>query len=150
MMAGAKPSEGNFLFHAVGRIFERDLKIVAQVGAAAGTAARAATVAEEILEATAAATLAKHLAENIEGIVETAAAASGTAGTGAALLKCGMTIPIIGGAFFGGFGVMHSMVFNQIGGLLAVGNGLMPLRKIAEARAEKEKIAEYLAGHATA
>lgn len=56
----------------------------------------------------------------------------------------------IGGAFFGGFGVMHSMVFNQIGGLLAVGNGLMPLRKIAEARAEKEKIAEYLAAHVTA
>jgi heavy metal translocating P-type ATPase len=53
----------------------------------------------------------------------------------------------IGGAFFGGFGVMHSMVFNQIGGLLAVGNGLLPLRKVAEAREEKDKLAEYLAAH---
>jgi heavy metal translocating P-type ATPase len=49
----------------------------------------------------------------------------------------------IGGAFLGGFGVMHSMVFNQIGGLLALGNGLLPLRKVAEAQAEKDKGAEY-------
>jgi heavy metal translocating P-type ATPase len=62
----------------------------------------------------------------------------------------GSNLICIGGAFFGGFGVMHSMVFNQIGGLLAVGNGLMPLRKVTEARAEKEKFAEYLAAHATA
>jgi Cu2+-exporting ATPase len=44
----------------------------------------------------------------------------------------------IGGAFFLGFGVMHSMVFNQLGGLLALGNGLLPLRKVAAAQAEKE------------
>jgi Cu2+-exporting ATPase len=47
----------------------------------------------------------------------------------------------IGGAFFGGFGVMHSMVFNQFGGLLALGNGLLPLRKVAQAQAEKDKLA---------
>lgn len=47
----------------------------------------------------------------------------------------------IGGAFFGGFGVMHSMVFNQFGGLLALGNGLLPLRKVAQAQAEKDKFA---------
>jgi len=44
----------------------------------------------------------------------------------------------VGGAFFAGFGVMHSMVFNQLGGLLAVGNGLLPLRKVAQAQAEQE------------
>lgn len=45
----------------------------------------------------------------------------------------------IAGALFGGFGVMHSMIFNQIGGLLAVGNGLLPLRKASAVRLEKEK-----------
>jgi Cu2+-exporting ATPase len=44
----------------------------------------------------------------------------------------------IGGAFFAGFGVMHSMLFNQIGGMLAVGNGLLPLRKAAKLKAAKE------------
>lgn len=44
----------------------------------------------------------------------------------------------IAGAFFAGFGVMHSMVFNQIGGMLAVGNGLLPLRKASQLRAAKE------------
>jgi Cu2+-exporting ATPase len=33
---------------------------------------------------------------------------------------------------------MHSMVFNQIGGMLALGNGLLPLRKAAKLRAEQE------------
>jgi heavy metal translocating P-type ATPase len=47
----------------------------------------------------------------------------------------------IGGAFFLGFGVMHSMVFNQLGGLLALGNGLLPLRKVAAAQAEKDRLA---------
>jgi Cu2+-exporting ATPase len=45
----------------------------------------------------------------------------------------------IAGAFLSGFGVMHSMVFNQIGGMLALGNGLLPLRKAAKVRAEKER-----------
>jgi heavy metal translocating P-type ATPase len=45
----------------------------------------------------------------------------------------------IAGAFFAGFGVMHSMVFNQLGGLLALGNGLLPLRKVARAQAEKDR-----------
>jgi heavy metal translocating P-type ATPase len=45
----------------------------------------------------------------------------------------------IGGAFFAGFGVMHSMLFNQIGGMLAVGNGLLPLRKAAKLKAAKEQ-----------
>jgi Cu2+-exporting ATPase len=44
----------------------------------------------------------------------------------------------IGGAFLAGFGVMHSMVFNQIGGMLALGNGLLPLRKAAKLRTAKE------------
>lgn len=36
----------------------------------------------------------------------------------------------IGGALFFRFGVVHSIVFNQVAGLLAVGNGLMPLREV--------------------
>lgn len=45
----------------------------------------------------------------------------------------------IGGAFFAGFGVLHSMIFNQIGGLAALGNGLLPLRKAAALRAQKDR-----------
>jgi heavy metal translocating P-type ATPase len=45
----------------------------------------------------------------------------------------------IAGAFFAGFGVLHSMVFNQIGGMLALGNGLLPLRKAAKLRAAQER-----------
>jgi Cu2+-exporting ATPase len=45
----------------------------------------------------------------------------------------------IAGAFVAGFGVMHSMVFNQIGGMLAIGNGLLPLRKAAKLRAASEQ-----------
>lgn len=45
----------------------------------------------------------------------------------------------IAGAFVAGFGVMHSMVFNQIGGMLALANGLLPLRKAARLRATKEQ-----------
>lgn len=44
----------------------------------------------------------------------------------------------VAGAFFAGFGVLHSMVFNQIGGMLALGNGLLPLRKAAKLRAAQE------------
>jgi Cu2+-exporting ATPase len=35
----------------------------------------------------------------------------------------------IAGAMFLGFGIMHSMVFNYGSTLLALGNGLLPLRK---------------------
>jgi P-type E1-E2 ATPase len=45
----------------------------------------------------------------------------------------------IGGAFFAGFGVLHSMIFNQVGGLAALGNGLLPLRKAAALRAAKDR-----------
>ena len=54
----------------------------------------------------------------------------------------------VAGALFGGFGVMHSMVFNQIGGLLAVGNGLLPLREASQLQREKDQLAEFLAAHA--
>jgi Cu2+-exporting ATPase len=53
----------------------------------------------------------------------------------------------IAGALFGNFDVMHSMVVNQIGGLLSVGNGLLPLRLAARLQAEKEHLAEFLADH---
>ena len=45
----------------------------------------------------------------------------------------------VGGAFLAGFGVMHSMVFNQIGAVFALLNGLLPLRKVAAAQAEKDR-----------
>ena len=48
----------------------------------------------------------------------------------------------VAGAFFAGFGVMHSMVFNQIGAVVALANGLLPLRKVAEAQAEKDRLSE--------
>jgi heavy metal translocating P-type ATPase len=51
----------------------------------------------------------------------------------------------VGGAFLAGFGVMHSMVFNQIGAVFALLNGLLPLRKVAEAQSEKDKTL-YLPG----
>ncbi len=59
-------------------------------------------------------------------------------------LILGPNLICMGGAFVGGFGVMHSMVFNQIGGLLALGNGLLPLRKVVKLRAEKNKQALQL------
>ncbi len=46
----------------------------------------------------------------------------------------------VAGAFFGGFGVMHSMVFNQIGAVVALANGLLPLRKAAELQQEKDRL----------
>ena len=51
------------------------------------------------------------------------------------------------GALFGNFGVMHSMVFNQIGGLLAVGNGLLPLRKVSALQRESAELARFMAEH---
>jgi Cu2+-exporting ATPase len=60
----------------------------------------------------------------------------------------GANLVCVAGALFGNFGVMHSMVFNQIGGLLAVGNGLLPLRKAAQLQQEKDRLAEFLAAHA--
>jgi heavy metal translocating P-type ATPase len=46
-------------------------------------------------------------------------------------------IVCVSGAFLAGFGVMHSMVFNQIGAVFALINGLLPLRKVAEAERER-------------
>ena len=48
----------------------------------------------------------------------------------------------IAGAFFGGFGVLHSMVFNQIGAVVALANGLLPLRKAAELQRQKDHLAD--------
>jgi heavy metal translocating P-type ATPase len=45
-------------------------------------------------------------------------------------------IVCVSGAFLAGFGIMHSMVFNQIGAVFALINGLLPLRKVAQAQLE--------------
>ena len=42
---------------------------------------------------------------------------------------------------------MHSMVFNQIGGLAAVANGLLPLRKAAQLQHQKELLAQFIVEH---
>ena len=60
----------------------------------------------------------------------------------------GSNLICVVGAFFAGFGVMHSMVFNQLGGVLSVGNGLLPLRKAARLQREKDQLAEFIAAHA--
>ena len=44
----------------------------------------------------------------------------------------------IGGAFFLGFGIMASVATNNVAALAALANGMLPLRKIAEAQAESE------------
>jgi len=63
-------------------------------------------------------------------------------------LIVGSNLICVAGALFAGFGVMHSMVFNQIGGVLSVGNGLAPLRKAAKLQREKDQLAEFIAAHA--
>ena len=60
------------------------------------------------------------------------------------VLEIATTTGAITGAFLAGFGVMHSMVFNQIGAVVALANGLLPLRKVAHAQAEKDRAAELL------
>lgn len=44
----------------------------------------------------------------------------------------------VAGAFFLGFGIMHSMIFNNVSALFALGNGLLPLRKVAELQAQRD------------
>jgi heavy metal translocating P-type ATPase len=44
----------------------------------------------------------------------------------------------IAGAFFLGFGIMASVVTNNVAALAALANGMMPLRKIAQAQAESQ------------
>lgn len=62
----------------------------------------------------------------------------------------GPNVICVAGAFLAGFGVMHSMLFNQIGGMLALANGLRPLRKAAQVRAEKERRAKTLPANSSA
>ncbi|MBX9788941.1 MAG: heavy metal translocating P-type ATPase [Pirellulales bacterium] len=47
-------------------------------------------------------------------------------------------IACICGAFFLGFGVMASVLTNNVAALAALANGLLPLRRIAEAQAQQE------------
>lgn len=44
----------------------------------------------------------------------------------------------VAGAFFLGFGIMHSMIFNNVSALFALANGMVPMRKVAELQAERE------------
>ncbi len=51
----------------------------------------------------------------------------------------------IAGAFTMGFGIMASVVTNNVAALAALANGMLPLRKIAEAQAEERREKERLA-----
>ena len=42
------------------------------------------------------------------------------------------------GAFVLGFGILHSMLFNNVSALFALGNGLWPLRKVAALQAARD------------
>ena len=46
-------------------------------------------------------------------------------------------IACIGGVFLLGFGIMTSVVTNNVAALAALGNGLLPLRKVAQVEAER-------------
>jgi heavy metal translocating P-type ATPase len=50
----------------------------------------------------------------------------------------------VAGAFFLGFGIMHSMIFNNVSALFALGNGLLPLRKVAALQADHEAERELM------
>ncbi|MEZ0295444.1 MAG: heavy metal translocating P-type ATPase [Candidatus Methylacidiphilales bacterium] len=53
----------------------------------------------------------------------------------------------ITGAFFFGFGVMHSVIFNNVSAIGALVNGLAPLKKAAELQADKDLHLEAAFGH---
>src|SRR5690606_9160042 len=76
-LAGDGTAEGDFPFGALGRFFERDFEVVAQIGAVAvGTAASTAATEKLLENATSAATTAagvEDFAEDVEGIVESTA-----------------------------------------------------------------------------
>ena len=69
-------AEGNLLLHPARRLLERDLEVVAKVGAVpASIAAAAPAPAEHLLKDAAAATaLAEDLAEDVKGVVKSAGA----------------------------------------------------------------------------
>jgi Cu2+-exporting ATPase len=50
------------------------------------------------------------------------------------------------GAFLLGFGIMHSMIFNNVSALFALGNGMLPMRKVAELQAQHEVERELIQG----
>src|SRR5258706_3499791 len=79
-----------------GRLFERDLHVVAQIGAAksaaAGSTARTRRTAENVAE---------NVAEGIGKIAEALAAATAKAAAGRARIDPGMTEAVIGGALLG-------------------------------------------------
>jgi hypothetical protein len=48
------------------------------------------------------------------------------------------------GVFTMGFGIMTSVVTNNVSALAALANGLMPLRKVAEAEADRRRDRELI------
>ena len=86
--------DGNFLLGAVGRLFQRELQVVAQIIAAL-RAAGILAAAEKILKDAATAAAAENFAKDIERIMKTAA----TTACPGARIKGGVAVLVVGGAF---------------------------------------------------
>ena len=97
LRAGVEFADLNLLIHAERRFLERDLHVVAQIGAALPSfAIRRGPAAEKRLEdSSAAAAATENFPENIERIVETAAASRGPLG------ERGVAEAIVGRALVG-------------------------------------------------
>jgi Cu2+-exporting ATPase len=55
----------------------------------------------------------------------------------------------VAGVFFMGFGIATSVVTNNVSALLALGNGLLPLRKVARIESERRlRMEQELSVHA--
>src|SRR5262249_18466707 len=57
-------------------------------------------------------------------------------------------IACIVGVFTMGFGIMASVVTNTVAALIALGNGMLPLRKVAQIEAERRHRLELTQSHA--
>jgi hypothetical protein len=57
-------------------------------------------------------------------------------------------IACIAGVFTLGFGIMASVITNNVAALAALGNGMLPLRKVAQIEAERRHQRELRQAHA--
>ena len=57
-------------------------------------------------------------------------------------------IACIAGVFTMGFGIMASVVTNNVAAMAALGNGMLPLRQIAQVEAERRHKREMRQAHA--
>ena len=157
MLAADKLAERDLLLDAARGLLERDLKVVAKVGAVA--AAVAPPAPEHLVkDAAAAAALAEDLPEDVERVVEPARAA----GARARPLERGVPEPVVGSALLG---VLQRLVglgdlLEHLLGLLVAGilvrvvlDGLLAIRLLQlllrRAPGDAEQVIIVLLGHAS-